>query len=306
MAQPSAVKQGKRIDFQFSAVPRDRHPEWYRLPIFTRALGLELYVEQHTNDSDPPGIAVTDDWPVSLCRTLRIDGPQRPAVVRSLLLLHAKGLLVVRGGYARVLLRSCDVLANRLPTACPEHVEVLPPASPRNDSTPVVQIRREESRSGQIKSEESESARAREATPSPEREVYSPWRLGHDFAETCQLHPSPLDKRNLEWIGERPAAERERVMRGVLRDLPNVKAYGGLRHVVSHWTTFAAGQLPGRKQQGPGVAKASPAALETLKAQLAEADRAARGTGWEAQKAATLAAELLNRIRRLQVDEAVA
>jgi hypothetical protein len=303
MAQPSAAKQGTRLGFSFSPVPKDRHPEWYRLPIFTRALGLELYVEQHTNDSDPPGIAVTDDWPVSLCRTLRIDGPQRPAVVRSLLLLHAKGLLVVREGVARVLLRPCEVLAQRMPASCPDHVEVLPRANPWNDSVPITQIRREESRSEQSRSEESETACAREASPSPEP---SPWRLGHDFAFACQLNPSPMDKRNLEWIGEQPAAERERVLRGVLRDLPNVKAYGGIRHVVAHWSTFAAGQLPGRKQQGPGVAKASASSIESLKVQLAEANRTARGEGWEAQKAATVAADLLNRIRRLQIDEAVA
>lgn len=300
MAQPSAVNKRKRIDFYFAAVPRDRHPEWYRLPIFTRALGLELYVEQDSNESDPPGIAVTDDWPVSLCRTLRIDGPQRPAVVRSLLLLHAKGLLVVRDGFARVLLRSCEVLADRMPTACSGLVEVLPPTSSRNDSLPVSQIRREETRL------ESEIARAREATPSPEPEVLTPYRLGHDFTIACGLHPSPLDRRKLEYIGERPVAERERALRTVLRDIEGVKAHGGIHQIVERWTTFAAGQIPGRKQQGPGVAKVSASSLEALKVQLAEANRIARGEGWEAQKAAVAAADLLNRIRRLQVDEAVA
>lgn len=268
MHQSSVVKQGHKLGYAFSPVPKERHPSWYDLPIFTRMLGLELYVEQQTNGTDPPGILVSGDWPVSLCRTMRIDGPQRPAIVRSLLLLRARGLLVVEGGVARVLLSSREVLAGVLPGSCPGLARVLPLATPGNDSIHVLQIRSEETRS------EREDARAQEASPISKRaetetppapslppsdppaewlfrepelaSPHTPWRLGHDLALAAGLNPTPLDKRAEEWIGEQPEAERVAVLKQLKSDpwcLPNAS----VRHVVQHWKTYAQGQSPGRR-----------------------------------------------------------
>lgn len=349
MSQPSSVKQGNKVGYPFSPLPNEWHPAWYDLSPLAQGLGALLFRTQHGNGSDPPGIDVPEDWAGYLCRALRFKGPFRRGATEALTSLYRAGFLVVRGGRARVLLLKEDVEAERagraqvvvlrpsnegptgvLPGSYDSPAVVLRRATVGNDSTPISQIR-----SDQIKEER--ETRAREATSSEdEREEHlnrdmshiwddppsqpelppTPYRIGHEFVIALGLNPAPLDRGNLEWIGEQPAPQREAALRqlqsdGWWRNPSNVAS--PIKHIVSCWTAYGAGRSPGGAR-GPAGVTGRPGgagapetgdgsrllALEAeLKANVAKQRELPRDSieRWELERAE---ADLISRVARLR------
>lgn len=162
----------KKLGFRFSAIPRDRHPEWFEVPLFTRMLGHELYAASCDDSGVSKPIPVASSWRTSLCRTLCIEPEDRPAVSQSFSAMEKRGLIKVEDDAVHIVWNPKDKLFKPTP-AKPELPPPCDPAepplmggcrgaagglwseTPRNDSTHALQIREEKIR-------EEKSARARE------------------------------------------------------------------------------------------------------------------------------------------------
>lgn len=87
-----------RLGFRFSAVPRDRHPEWFELPTMARLVGHELYAASCDEKGRSRPIPVAANWRTSVCRLLCIEASDRPAISQCLSTMEKHGLVRVEDG----------------------------------------------------------------------------------------------------------------------------------------------------------------------------------------------------------------
>lgn len=218
-----------KVDFRFVRVPSESEwdSRWFDQSFLARSLGTAIWM---LGDGEP--VRVGENWAVSLCRALRIDGPERPNIVRALRRLSDAGLLVIRDGSARCLLRVCDQSVTSLTPVCDQSVTGLRSVSPQNDSTPILQTDREE------ETEEREKTRARadirKPLPEPPPELshsgirWTPWiRIWKLFEELAgpQGHPA-VHRESLESIadlvGKRTAGGGEQAFDAEARKVLNL------------------------------------------------------------------------------------
>src|SRR3990172_886280 len=92
----------RKLGFRFSAIPRDRHPEWFEVPLFTRMLCHELYAASCADSGQSKPIPVAGDWRVTLCKLLCIEAKDRGAVRAALSTMEQHGMVRIEDGFVHI------------------------------------------------------------------------------------------------------------------------------------------------------------------------------------------------------------
>lgn len=250
--------------YKFAAVPHDRDPRWFELGLIARMLACELFHASgcHIHDDGDPVIPVGDDWKVSLCRSLCIDGKDRGNVCRALERAREAGLLDVQPGFVRVLFRprsGAGPLTVRAQSArTPQRLRLE--SSTENHSTPVLQI--EEKRSEEIE-EADARVRTRElsanfASSSAAAADFDPTRAEASRGRTRLRAISELQldfdhggkwMRPLAQIARYPDAEWAIAAATIAQVVSTKRGRGFVtpQHVVDYWQAYSAGEEPGKR-----------------------------------------------------------
>lgn len=196
------MSRSKAISYPFDALPSDIAPEWLALPFQTRSLGPALWV---LGGGEP--IPVIDEWAPFLCMQLRIGGKERPNIVQALYRLQTRGLLVVKDGFATVLLRVCQLAASRPTTVrapsagCPQGVRAPSAGTPQGVREESAASNTSESLNSNLTKRVKKEIKERESEADERQEIFIPARapLGEPppgFVDRDETEPT-LEQRIL-------------------------------------------------------------------------------------------------------------
>lgn len=174
-----------KIDYPFKPFPRVLPPHWAALSFFQRCLMLGAW---HISDENNRVEVVTKDWERSLCRSLEIDGVERPNAQRALRIIHGVGLIEIRDqGYAQLLFRPSSAFV-------PETFRTPSAHIPEVDK-PAKQLNSHSAEEKRVEIEERErEARARESSARFEKPP-----VGEAPPNTPPSEPRPVSPETRCW-----------------------------------------------------------------------------------------------------------
>lgn len=263
----------------YGCVPRRWHARYGRVSFYARSIAVGILAE--VDDFSDLSIATDGEWQTSICRTLRISGPERRNAKSAMTALLKAGLIRVEPGRVRVLLVP-DEAADELPDAQPERPVPrsvpcpVPSSVPVSVPSPVLdsdlsQVPENTQNTSRQKAviKQHLNARAEDGgacevqTPASERRRL--WSIGYRWFDEMlggggRASQHRKWERDYELFGAKNPAERSQVARNVLATgyVQADRWKATPEHVAAYWEQFAAGPRNFRSEPKPPVKTARP------------------------------------------------